>query len=63
MKDKIVEHIAGNARHALDEVELEVVNLRDKNPQVFADMKGAGLDLQVLREKLKTAQDLVDLLL
>lgn len=64
MKTKIVEHIAGNARHALAEVEAEVVNLRDKYPSVFSNnSEGPGLDLAVLREKLKTAQDLLDLLL
>jgi len=64
MKTKIVEHIASNARHALDEVEREVVNLLDTNPSVFSNACGcAGLDMAVLREKLKTAQDLIDLLL
>ena len=64
MKTKIVEHIAGNARHALGEVEAEIVNIRDKYPDVFIDRnRGAGLDMAVLREKLKTAQDLLDLLL
>ena len=63
MKAKIVEHIAGNALHALTEVETELVNIRDKYPDVFVDRnKGAGLDMAVLREKLKKAQDLIDLL-
>lgn len=64
MKNKIVEHIAGNARQALTEVEDEVIRLRDSNQAVFSNTReGAGLDLAVLREKLKAAQDLVDLLL
>lgn len=63
MKTKIVEHIAGNALHELRGVEGEVVNLRDRNPDVFVDIKhGAGLDLMVIREKLKTACDLLELL-
>jgi hypothetical protein len=63
MKTKIVEHIAGEALHALREVESEAVNLRDKNPAVFADRSaGAGLDYAVMREKLKRAQDLLELL-
>ena len=63
MKRKIVEHIAGDALHALRQVEAEAVNLRDKNPQAYADRSaGAGLDYAVMREKLKQAQDLLELL-
>ena len=65
MKTKIVEYIAGSARNALGEIELEVINMRDTYKEVFGDTAnaGPGLDMAVLREKLRKAQDLVDLLL
>jgi len=64
MKTKIVEYIANDALSAVREAEVEAVNLRDKNPLVFADRSaGAGLDYAVMREKLKRASDLLELLL
>lgn len=63
MKTKIVQHIASSAQHSLSEVETEVVNLRAKYPEIFDGVReGAGLDLAILREKLKQAQDLIELL-
>lgn len=63
MKTKIVEHIAGNAAHALNQADAEAVNLRDKYANVLADnSKGIGLDFAVLREKLREARELIELL-
>lgn len=63
MKTKIVEHIAGNAAHALNQADLEATNLRDKYAALLADSsKGIGLDFAVLREKLREARELIELL-
>lgn len=63
MKTKIVEHIAGNALHAVREAQGEAANMRDRYAHVLADAsQGAGLDFAVLREKLAEAETLLDLL-
>ena len=63
MKTKIVEHLAGEALHALNKADLEAVNLRDNNRNVFVDSRsGPGLDLSVLREELEKARRLIELL-
>ena len=64
MKTKIVEHIAGNALHAVREAQGEAANMRDRYPDIFADTvsQGAGLDFAVLREKLTEAAKLLALL-
>jgi len=63
MKTKIVEHIVGNALDIVMACEVEVVNMRDKYPDVFVDrLAGAGLDLACLREKLVEAKRMLDLL-
>lgn len=63
MKTKIVEHIAGNALHAVREAQGEAVNMRDRYPQLANTMEnGIGLDFAVLREKLEEASKLLDLL-
>ena len=63
MKTKIVEHIVGNALDIIMACEAEVVNMRDKHPDAFADrLAGAGLDLACLREKLVDAKQMLDLL-
>lgn len=63
MKTKIVEHIAGNALHAVREAQGEAADMRDRYADMLADTsKGAGLDFAVLREKLSDAEKLLKLL-
>ena len=63
MRTRIVEHIAGNALHALREAEGEAANMRARHPLLSdATSAGPGLDLAVLREKLRSAIELVSLL-
>ena len=64
VKTKIVEHIVGNALHALKEAQGEAANMRDRYPNLLADHKneGVGLDFAVLREKLEEAAKLLELL-
>ena len=63
MKTKIVEHIAGNAAHAISQAGLEAVNMRDKYANLLGDnSKGIGLDFAVLLEKLREARELIELL-
>lgn len=63
MKTKIVEHIAGNAAHALNQADMEAANLRNRYSAILGDnSKGIGLDFAVLLEKLREARELIELL-
>ena len=54
---------AGNAAHALNQADLEATNLHDNYSAVLSDSsKGIGLDFAVLREKLREARKLIELL-
>lgn len=64
MKTKIVEHIAGNALHEVQQAQGEASNMRDRYANVLGDThsQGIGLDFAVLREKLEAAATLLALL-
>ena len=62
MKNKIVEHIANNARNELQGAIGEYKNMRDRYPELGQTSAGIGLDFQVMREKLNAALKLIELL-
>lgn len=62
MKTKIVEHLAGNARSAILEARGEADSMISTYPEFRDHLKGAGLDLQCLREKLEEALKYIELL-
>lgn len=65
MKTKVVEHIAGNALHAIRDALGDATNMRDRYADLLADTtkQGLGLDFAVLLEKLREAEQLLDLLI
>ncbi len=61
IKTKITEFIANEARHRMIEALNEVTTLK-KYPQFIDTSSGPGLDLMVLKDKLESALDYIELL-